>query len=84
MKKYINVSTTKGIATNGNTLTIRIVGADKDAVKPLPLDKTGIYVRSSAFKGTVTDGIEISTDNGSYKLEIKSGKLLIKAAESKA
>ena len=81
LKKYINVSTTKGIATNGNTLTIRIVGADKDAVKPLPLDKTGVYVLSSAFKGTVTDGIEISTDNGSYKLEIKSGKLLIKAAE---
>lgn len=81
LKKYINVSTTKGIATNGNTLTIRIVGADKDAVEPLPLDKTGVYVLSSAFKGTVTDGIEISTDNGSYKLEIKSGKLLIKAAE---
>lgn len=81
MKKYINVSTKKGIVTNDNTLTIRIVGADKDAVKPLPLDKTGAYVLSSAFKGTVTDGIKISEENGSYKLEIKNGKLLVKAAE---
>lgn len=81
MKKYLNVSTKKGIVTNDNTLTIRIVGADKDAVKPLPLDKTGAYVLSSAFKGTVTDGIKISEENGSYKLEIKSGKLLVKAAE---
>ena len=81
MKKYLNVSTKKGIVTNDNTLTIRIVGADKDAVKPLPLDKTGAYVLSSAFKGTVTDGIKISDENGSYKLEIKSGKLLVKAAE---
>ncbi|MCI5904452.1 MAG: fibronectin type III domain-containing protein [Oscillospiraceae bacterium] len=81
MKKYLNVSTKKGIVTNDNTLTIRIVGADKDAVKPLPLDKTGAYVLSSAFKGTVTDGIKISDENGSYKLEIKNGKLLVKAAE---